>query len=288
MKEESARSSPELAPESLTQRRQQPVPVHYVSLQSENSAFDRVVSKAVSSARQQTRGYSRPADPVHTAKLVASEIPENVSEYSWVGSVTQNIIKPSTLTTLESERRDIPLLHSSESKADDKDAPFTEPLEKSRKTLSSLENHGLSRSHQDPSGNEDFGKPAVSSITLKQQKEAESLSQAQHQPTDRTGRSEMVVYVQREPVYQDSRTPGHRKETTMKKHKVLVRSLSDYTGPPQLQTLDCKDPASTQEPRSSQAEGLHTELGMLDTRVSVAQLRNTFLESASSTKKPKL
>ncbi|KAG8516638.1 Supervillin [Galemys pyrenaicus] len=287
VKEESARSSPELAPESLTQRRQQPVPVHYLPLQSENSAFDRVVSKAASSARQQIWGYSQPADPIHTAKLVTSETPENVSEYSWVESATQNVIKPPTLKVLEGERRDSPVLHSSESKADE-DVPFTEALERNRKTLSSLETHGLSRSHQDPSGNEDFGKPVVSTITLKQQKEAESLSQAQHQPSERTGRSEMVLYVQSKPVSQDARVTGRKRETTMKKHKVLFRSLSDYTGPPQLQALDCKDPASAQKPQSSQAEELHAEVGMLDTRVSVAQLRHAFMESVTSSKKPKL
>ncbi|XP_037366399.1 supervillin isoform X2 [Talpa occidentalis] len=287
VKEESARSSPDLAPESLTQRRQQPVPVHYLSLQSENSAFDRVVSKAASSARQQIRGYSQPADPTHTAKLVTSETPENVSEYSWVGSATQNVIKPPTLKVLEGERRDTPVLLSSESKTDE-DVSLTEALEKSRKTLSSSETHGLSRSHQDPSGNENFGKPTVSTVTLKQQKEAESLSQAQHQPSERTGRSEMVLYVQDEPVSQDARVTGHKKETTTKKQKVLVRSLSDYTGPPQLQALDCKEPASTQEPQRSQAEEPHMEFGMLDTRVSVAQLRHAFLESATSSKKPKL
>uniref|UniRef100_A0A8C4LSQ1 Supervillin n=1 Tax=Equus asinus asinus TaxID=83772 RepID=A0A8C4LSQ1_EQUAS len=216
VKEESARSSPELTSESLTQRRHQPV--HYLSFQSENSAFDRVSSKVASSARQPIRGYVQPADPVHTGKLVTSETPENESE----------------------------------------DTP-----------------------------------PAVSTITLEHQKEPASLPhppQAQHQRTERMGRSEVVLYVQSEPVSQDARVTSHKKEASTRKHKVLTRSLSDYTGPPQLQALKSKDAAWKREPepQTPRAEGPHAEVGVLDTKVSVAQLRNAFLESAHASKKPEL
>lgn len=292
MKEESARSSPELASESLTQRRHQPMPVHYLSFQSENSAFDRVTSKAAGPARQPIRGYVQPADPVHTAMLVTSETPESVSEYSWVGSAPQNVIKPPDLKVLEGEKRDTPILHICESKAEE-DGPFTEALEKSRKSVLAVEDGRLARSQEDPSGNEDFGKPTISTVTLEHQKEPESSShppQAQHQLAERTGRSEMVLYVQSEPVSQDARVTGHKKEAPRRKHKVLTRSLSDYTGPAQLQALKCKAPAAKGEPElwRSKAEGPQAEVSMLDTKVSVAQLRNAFLESASAIQKPEL
>ncbi|KAM5285473.1 supervillin isoform 8-T8 [Hipposideros larvatus] len=292
VKEESARSSPELASESLAQRRHQPVPVHYLSFQSENSAFDRVTSKAAGSARQPIRGYVQPADPVHTAMLVTSETPESVSEYSWVESATQNVIKPPTLKALEGEGRESPILHICESKAEE-DVPFTEALEKSRKSLLALEDGRLARSQEDPSAHEDFGKPAISTATVEHKKEPASLShppQAQPQFTERTGRSEMVLYVQSEPVSQDARVTGHKIEAPRRKHKVLTRSLSDYTGPPQLQALKCKDPTAKGQPelRSPRAEGPQAEVSMLDTKVSVAQLRNAFLESASARKKPEL
>ncbi|XP_062955720.1 supervillin isoform X3 [Cynocephalus volans] len=291
VKEESARSSPELASESLTQRRHQPVSVHYLSFQSENSAFDRVTGKAASSARQPIRGYVQPADPGHTAKLVATETPENVSEYSWVGEATQNVIQPPTLKVQEGERRDTPVLHICESEAGD--VLFTDALEKSEKTVLTLEDDGFSRSHEDPSGSEDLGKPAVTTITLEYQKEPESTShppQAQHQPTERMGRSKTVLYVQREPISQDAQLTSHKKEASTKKHKVLTRSLSDYTGPPQLQALKYKEPISKRELelQSSKAEGPSAEIGMLDTKVSVAQLRNAFLESARASTKPEL
>ncbi|CAK7321522.1 SVIL [Vulpes lagopus] len=294
VREESARSSPEVASEPFTQRRHQPVPVHCSSFQSENSAFDRVSSKAASSVRQPIRGYVQPADPIHTATLVTSEIPENISEYSWGGSATQNVRKPPISKVLESERReDTPILHICESKTEE-DMLFTEALEKSRKTLLDLEDHELMRSHEEPSGNEDLGKPAVSTVTLEHQMEAESLShplETQQQPTERISRQEMVLYVQSEPVSQDARVTGHRREAFTKKRKVLTRSLSDYTGPPQLQApLKCKDPTSKQDPelQSSRAEGPPTEVGMLDTKVSVAQLRNAFLESVNASKKREL
>ncbi|XP_059040161.1 supervillin isoform X7 [Mustela lutreola] len=292
VKEESARSSPEVASEPFTQRRHQPVPIHCSSFQSENSAFDRVLSKAASSAGQPIRGYVQPADPIHTATLVTSEIPENVSECSWGGSAAQNVRKPPTLKVLESERRDTPVLHICESKAKE-DMLFTEALEKSRKSLLALEDHGLMRSHEDPSGNDDVGKPAGSPVPSEHPKEPESLSHpppSQQLPAERISRQEMVLYVQSQPVSQDARATGHRQEALVKKRKVLTRSLSDYTGPPPLQALKSKDPASRQElePQSSKAEGPPPEVGVLDTKVSVAQLRNAFLESVHASKKPEL
>ncbi|XP_026929543.1 supervillin isoform X11 [Acinonyx jubatus] len=292
VKEESARNSPELASEPLTQRRQQPVPVQCLSFQSENSAFDRVSSRAAGSARQPIRGYVQPADPVHTATLVTSEIPENVSECSWGASATQSVRKPPSLKVLESERRETPVLHICESKAEE-DVLFTEALEESRDTLLALEDHGLARSREEPSGSDDFGKPTVSTATFELRKESESPSHPPHtqqQPAERMVRQEVVLYVQSEPVSQDARATGHKKEAFTKKRKVLTRSLSDYTGPPQLQALKCKDPASKQEHESqtSKAEGPPTEVGVLDTKVSVAQLRNAFLESVNASKKREL
>lgn len=248
------------------------MPVHFLSFQSENSAFDRVTSKTMSSVRQLNRGCVQPENPIHTVKLATTEAPDHVSECSWVGSATPNVPKP-------------PTLHICESKADE-DVLFSEALEKNHKTHLTLENDGLSTSHQDASVNEDLGKPAVSTVTL----EPHQDPQAQHQPAEKTGRSEMVLYVQSEPVSQDTTLTSHQKEASPKKHKVLTRSLSDYTGPPQLQALRRKDPASKRElePQTSRAEGPCAEAGMLDTKVSVAQLRNVFLESARASKKPEL
>uniref|UniRef100_A0A2K6UQ02 Supervillin n=1 Tax=Saimiri boliviensis boliviensis TaxID=39432 RepID=A0A2K6UQ02_SAIBB len=304
VKEESARSSPELASESVTQRRHRPAPVHCLPFQSEHSAFDRVPSKAAGSARQPIRGYVQPADPGHTAKLVMAAPLEHVSECSWVPSATQNVPKPPTLKVLEGERRESPVLHICESKAEEQeeegeekaeeeDVLFAEALEQSKETPLALEGDELARSLEDPSGIEDFGEPAVSTVTLEHQKELEGMAhppQAQHQPAERTGRSEMVLYVQSEPVSQDAKPSGHNKEALTKKRKVRTRSLSDFTGPPQLQAWKWKDPASRREPElpSPKAEGPYGEFGVLDTKVSVAQLRSMFLASANASRTPEL
>lgn len=283
MREESARSSPELASESLTQRRHQTAPGHYLAFQSENSAFDRVSGKVASSARQPIRGYVQPAEPVHTITLVTSDTPESVSEGSWAGPAPQTVTKPPPSKVLQGERRDTPVLHICESKAED--VLFSDALEKSRKTLAVLEDPGSGRSQEAPPGTGDLSQPAVGIVTTEPQKESESLARpptAQRQPTERMGRSEMVMYVQSEAASQ-----GHRKEAPTRKHRVLTRSLSDYTGPPQLQALKAKAPASKRD-AESQTSKAELELGLLDTKVSVAQLRNAFLESARASRKPEL
>lgn len=283
MKEESAPSSPELTSESLTQRRQQPGPAHFLSIQSESSAFNRVTSKVVSSLRP-SRSCVLPADPVHAIKLVTVDTPESTSECSWVESTTPNVIKSTTLKILEGGSRNAPGLRICESKAKDVLAPETP--ERSPKSLLTSEDDSLVRGHEDPSGNEDLDESTIHSIAVEPERER----RIQQQPTQRTDRSAMVLYVQSGPVSQDATLTSHTKEASPKKRKVLARSLSDYTGPPQLQAPRHKDVAPNQELelRSSRAEGPGAEASMLDTRVSVAQLRNVFLESARASKKPEL
>ncbi|XP_077008792.1 supervillin isoform X11 [Tamandua tetradactyla] len=292
VKEESARSSPEFASESLTQRRHQPVPTHYLSFQSENSAFDRVTAKAASSARQPIRGYIQPVEPSHAAKMVPAGDPGGLSECGWVGSAPPRGENPPTLKVLEGERGDTPVLHISESQAED-DMLLAEALEKSRRSLLTLEDPGLGRSREEPCADVDFEKPATGTVTLEPQKPQEKPSipsEVQLPPAEQMSRSEVVLYVQNEPVSQEAKPTGRRKEMSRKKYKVLTRSLSDYTGPPPLQAFRPTDPGSKHEPEPprAEAEGPCAEVGMVDTKVSVAQLRNAFLESVRASKKPEL
>lgn len=201
-----------------------------------------------------------------------------------MGSATPKVIKSTTLKILEGGSRDAPVLHICESKAEDWLSP--EPLERSPKSLLTSEDDRLVRGHKDPSGNKDLDKAIICSIDV----ESERERQVQHLPTQRTGRSEMLLYVQSGPVSQDATLTSHTKEASPKKRKVLARSLSDYTGPPQLQVPRHKDEAPSQELelQSSRAEGPGAEASVLDTRVSVAQLRNIFMESTRASKKPEL
>uniref|UniRef100_A0A8C5P2F8 Supervillin n=1 Tax=Jaculus jaculus TaxID=51337 RepID=A0A8C5P2F8_JACJA len=279
VREESARSSPELASESLSQRRHQPIPVPFLSIQSESSTFDRASSKAVRSVWQPSRACVPAAEPGHAVKPVAAETSESMSEGSWLGSV-----KPPTLKVLEGVQRDAPVLHICESKTED--VPGV--LDNRPKPSSALEDDGFLRSHEDLPENEDVGKPTVNKVPVATEDHREP--QPQHQPTQKAGHSEMVLYVQSGPGSQDATLTSHTKELCPKKRKVLTRSLSDYTGPPQLQALRHRDPALKHElvPHTPRTDGPCTEAGMLDTKVSVAQLRNMFLESARASKKPEL
>ncbi|XP_021097678.1 supervillin isoform X3 [Heterocephalus glaber] len=278
VKEDSARSIPELASDSLPQRRHQAV--HYLSFQSENSAFERVPCRAGGSMQQASLGYVQPTDPVPTVKLLtAPETPGSVSECSWGGSASLNVIKPPALKVPEGERRDASVLPICAAKVEE-DVLFPDALGKSPPALVTSEDEGLERSQEDHSGNEDLGKATA---TLDAQKEPP----AQHQSPERMGRSEVVLYIQSEPVSPEATGRDPKKEAAPKKHKVRTRSLSDYTGPPQLQALRGTDSAEL-ELQMSKAEEPCSEPSMLDTRVSVAQLRNVFLESARASKKPEL
>ncbi|KAL0627357.1 Supervillin [Plecturocebus cupreus] len=114
-------------------------------------------------------------------------------------------------------------------------------------------------------------------LNLRGREGTESLAQpprAQRWPTERTGRSEMLLYVQSQPVSQDAKPSGHNKEALTKKRKAWK----------------CEEPASRREPElpSPKAEGPRGELGVLDTKVSVAQLRSMFLASANGSRTPDL
>ncbi|XP_058525631.1 supervillin isoform X2 [Ochotona princeps] len=279
VKEESARRSPDVAPEALSQRRHQPVSVQYLSFQSEHSAFERVAS----TGRRPLRGCVQPADPGHTAQLVALETPESSSECSWVGATAQDTTRPPALKILEEERKGA--RHICESKAEE------DMVKKSLKMPLTLEDNRPGGSQEVLSGKEDSAEPVLGMMAMEHPwKDLQSLTSptAERQPPERPARSEVVLYVQSKPASQEAQLAGHANEAPARKHRVRTRSLSDFTGPAQL--LKGKDPAARRgpEPVSSKAEVPWAEASLLDTKVSVAQLRSMFLESASARQKPEL
>ncbi|XP_075406468.1 supervillin isoform X3 [Tenrec ecaudatus] len=250
----------------------------------------RVPSKAVGAARQPIRGSVQAADAIHTAKLVN---PERILKCNWAEAAPQRVIKPAPPKVPEGESRGNPVLHIYEPNAEEEEY-FAEAPGNSRKPL--LEDPGLVRSHgEDLSGEEGFGEPAViSTLTLGHQKEQpDHLPQpprGQEQPAQRMGRAEMGSGLQPEPESVDTGLAEPKKEVSRRKRKILTRSFSDYTGPPQLQVSKYKDSVFKREsrPESPEAEGPCSEVGMVDTKVSVAQLRSAFLESAKASKQPDL
>lgn len=93
-------------------------------------------------------------------------------------------------------------------------------------------------------------------------------------------RSEAVMYIQSGSVSQPDKAKGPVWKVSTAKHKVLTRSMSDYTVAPKLASFHSKE--------STEANAANGEIGMVDTKVSVAQLRNVFLETANANKKTDL
>ncbi|XP_051857634.1 supervillin isoform X6 [Antechinus flavipes] len=296
VKEESARSSPENASDPFTQRKHQPASVHCMSLQSETSAFDRVMSKSVSSTRQPIHGYIQPAGHTHTAKLVASEKLESFCGSTQVEPAAPDLTKfPVPSATAEGGRDENLELHIYES--DTKEDTFrTEAFGKIRKIYP--EAHEQVKNDEDSSENNNQRRPTVSSvITSKQRTSAleswqnlesqAQLSEAQYQPPEKIGRNETVMYVQNRPVSEAASSKHQKQEVSTMKHKLLTRSLSDHTGDPKPEVFKCMETVSKKELPFQHAgdEVLPGEVGTVDTKVSVAQLRNAFLESVSANKK---
>ncbi|XP_043823182.1 supervillin isoform X10 [Dromiciops gliroides] len=293
VKEESARSSPEYASDPLTQRKHQPASVHYVSLQSETSAFDRVTSKPVTSTRQPIHGYIQQAGHAHTAKLVASEKLESFSGSSHMEPADPNSTKFPGSTATEEEGKDENLeLHIYES--DPKEDPFrTEALGKSRKTY--LEAHEQVKNDEDPSGSSNRRRPTSKQRTDDSEPWSNLETQAQpsearYQPPEKMGRSETVMYIQNRPASEATPPKHHKQEVSTVKHKLLTRSLSDHTGDPKSEAFQCMETVSKAELQFQHGgdEALPGEVGIVDTKVSVAQLRNAFLESVNANKKSEL
>ncbi|XP_067398678.1 supervillin isoform X9 [Emydura macquarii macquarii] len=300
VKEESAHGSPELVTDTVSQKKSHPVPVDYMPLQSETSSFDRVANQTLSSVRQPIHGYIQPAGVAHTAKLMATEDPENISISSLLVLNNASIMtKSSTATALEKEKSNI--LQNYGSKPDE--YPLgTEQLLKSRKPILPSEALRQGKSNEDHFRASEFDKATVRSSLISKpkansselQKELEHtkhlVPESQFKIRENFERSETVMYIQRGSVSHSAKAKGHVQEACTMKHKLLTRSMSDYTGSPEPEALKSKESVTKKEMafQSAEANVPNGEIGMVDTKVSVAQLRNAFLETINAHKKTEL
>ncbi|XP_075778725.1 supervillin isoform X9 [Pelodiscus sinensis] len=300
VKEESVHGSPELVTDTVSQKKSHPVPVDYMPLQSETSAFNRVANQTFSSVRQQVYGCFQPAGVAHAAKLMATEDAKNISISSLlVPDNTGIMTKSPTATALEKEKSNI--LQNYGSKPDE--YPLgTEQLLKSRKPVLPPEVHRQGKSNEDHFTASEFDKSALSSAFISKpkansselQKALEFTKSQDPEPLfkthEGTERSETVMYIQNGSVSHSAKAKGESQEVSMMKHKLLTRSMSDYTGTPKSEALKSKESVTKKEMafQSSEANVSNGEIGMVDTKVSVAQLRNAFLETVSAHKKTEL
>ncbi|NWI08991.1 SVIL protein, partial [Crypturellus soui] len=297
VKEESARGSPELASDTLSQRKSHPVPAHYLPLQTETSTFDRAVNQPISSVRQPIHGYIQPAGVAHTAQLMATEEPENTSVSSLLLPDAAGLLsKPSAVAASQSEKREA---RDHGAKPDEENLLEGEQASKGRRPILPSEIRKQGKSQEGLFGG-DLDVPVGSSFTskpkgnLEGQRELECLKrqvpEQQPKTPENIERSEAVMYIQSGAVSQAAKVKGPTQKVSTAKHKVLTRSMSDYTVPFKLEAFKTKDFGTRKEAefQSAEANAANGEIGMVDTKVSVAQLRNVFLETANANKKADL
>ncbi|XP_015708674.1 supervillin isoform X6 [Coturnix japonica] len=204
VKEESARGSPEPVTDSVSQRKSQPVPAHYMPLQTETSAFDRVLNQPVSAVRQPIHGYIQPAGIVHTAQLMATEEPENIFTGSRLLSDSVSpLTKSAAATVPESEKKEV-LAYGA--KPGEEESPESEQASKGRRPILPSEIRKQGKSHEGLFGEEpDTGagstspasKPKVSSdVQQEQECKKKQAPEQQLKTPENMERSEAVMYIQ--------------------------------------------------------------------------------------------
>ncbi|RMC04836.1 hypothetical protein DUI87_18010 [Hirundo rustica rustica] len=289
VKEESARGSPELVTDTVSQRKSHPVPAHYMPLQTETSAFDRVINQPVSSVRQPIHGYIQPAGIAHTAQLMAAEEPANTPVGSLLPPDSVSLgTKSSAATASESEKKEAPGYRA---KPDEEDSLEGEQASKGRRPILPSEIRKQGKNHEGLFGGGELETPVGSSsfaskpkVNSEVQRELEcnkrQAPEQQFKTPENIERSEALMYIQSGSVLQPDKAKAPVWKVSTTKHKVLTRSMSDYTVTTKLEPFKSKE--------SMEANPPNGEIGMVDTKVSVAQLRNVFLESANANKKTEL
>ncbi|CAI5788956.1 supervillin isoform X9 [Podarcis lilfordi] len=238
-----------------------------------------VANQPLGLACQPTHGYVQPAGIAHIAKQVAAEEPESSPVHNLPGPANVAFITrfPED-AKMDDERSDLPQNHGSSSKL----TYSSLEAEKERQPTLTSENRRLSRG-------DEFEKLAIGQPkNVEPEKELERCMQWMPGPQAKTQenveRSERVVYLQ------SAKGKVQAREETPVKHKLLTRSFSDYSGSPKLEVFKSKEHVAknAMEFQSTEAKIPNGEIAMVDTKVSVAQLRNAFLETANACKKPEL
>ncbi|XP_074723107.1 supervillin isoform X9 [Strix uralensis] len=289
VKEESARGSPELVTDTVSQRKSHPVPAHYMPLQTETPAFDRVINEPVSSVRQPIHGYIQPAGIAHTAQLMATEEPANISVGSLLLPDNVSLLTKSPAATASEGEKKEALGHGA--KPDEEDSLKGDQASEGRRPILPSEIRKQGKNHEGLFGGGELDSPVGNSsftsklkVNSEVQRELEcnkrQAPEQQFKTPENLERSEAVMYIQSGSVSQPAKAKAPVRKVSTAKHKVLTRSMSDYTVAPKLEAFKSKE--------STEANAPNGEIGMVDTKVSVAQLRSVFLETANANKKTEL
>ncbi|XP_053322493.1 supervillin isoform X3 [Spea bombifrons] len=271
VREENLQGSPIPDTETSVQKKHHPVPVYYVPFQSETSAFDRVY-KQPSPARQPTHGYIQPAGAAHSSKIVTPREPENIM----VSAFTTSLKNPKAVGEADAEKG-YPVFRDHNNVSD---------------SLKQVVSNGKSHSPYDeqPVYMSYSGKPTREISPEHKEKlinKSHSFSSQEKVP-ETSGKSEAILYLQRASSFSPAKPQGPAKEVSTMKHKMLTRSMSD-SGTQKQEAFKVKDPEPAKEMLflSTEESGpiANGESGIVDTKVSVAQLRSAYLETASASRK---
>ncbi|XP_066484116.1 supervillin isoform X2 [Tiliqua scincoides] len=285
VKEESARGSPELLTDTVSLKKARPVPVNFVPLQSETSAFHRVANQPLGLVRQPTHGYVQPAGIAHTATLVAAEEPERIPVRNVPGLVNANFITRFPADAILDDEKSYLGLNRGALKTD-----YSNPeAEQERQPVLPLESPRQGKSRESHIKGDEFEKSTIDQPkSVEPERELKHFKQwmpeLQVKTHENVERSERVMYLQ------SAKGKAQVQEETPMKHKLLTRSMSDYTGSPKLKVFRSKEQVAKNSMafQSTEAKISNGEITTVDTKVSVAQLRNAFLETANTRKKPEL
>ncbi|KAM4705509.1 LOW QUALITY PROTEIN: supervillin [Rhinophrynus dorsalis] len=270
---ENNHGSPKLEPETSVQRRHLPAPVYCVPFQSETSAFDRVY-KQPAPGRQPIHGYIQPVGVAHKPKIVVPNESENVK----VSAFTTSLKNPRAAGEVDTEK--------------------SRHCFQGQNSISELYKQEISNGKSHSAYEE---KPVYSSSsgnkerqeTLPEQKgQIPHVSQAfpiQNKTSENTGKSETVMYLQSGSALFPAKPQGHAKEVSTMKHKMLTRSMSDSTSSQNLEVFKIKESDAPKEMVFLGTEDNipvpNGEAGIVNTKVSVAQLRSAYMETANSPQK---
>uniref|UniRef100_A0A8C6Y7W2 Supervillin n=1 Tax=Naja naja TaxID=35670 RepID=A0A8C6Y7W2_NAJNA len=278
VKEDSSRGSLELLTDTMSHRKFLPVPVFVVPLQSETSAFHRVASKPFDLACQPAQGYVQPAGIAHTAQLVAPEEPKrNPTSRIPIEANTSFITRFPPDAMMDNEKCHV-IQNYGSSKVDYSGLE----AKKERQAVRASEMHRQMKSREANCGEGGFEKDSIVKLRpLKVKKDLKSLKEWMpelkmkiHENVEKT---EKVMYLQ------SAREIAQAQEEITGKPKFLIHSLSDHTGSPKLEVTK-----NTMQFQSTEGKIPIGEITVVDTKVSVAQLRNAYLETANAKKKREL
>ncbi|XP_041102929.1 supervillin-like isoform X3 [Polyodon spathula] len=298
VKAEGVRGSPELVTETTASMRHPRVPPHDMPFQSETSAFDRVTAVHMGAVRKPVYGFVQPAGPVQSARSVTMvEKGDGCFQSNLLMPIASSSgAKVQGLSEDENERW---------SKGDEsfgnlleeKHPVRTECLLKSRKAVLPSEIHKREKNQDDPcrvleEEQPSFASPVGrrSSPTLGELPRAVETSK-QTQTKDSMERNEAVLYFQRGSALAPARQRDPSQDASMTKHKMLMRSMSDFGVAQKVSVFRNLELAPKRErmfhsPEASRVQ--NGELCSVDTRVSVSQLIHSYLETAASSKKQEL